>query len=114
MTPDMWIELAPVLIAVGGTLLGAIIGAFGAIMSARLRAGRARREEQVSILADQVTAYFHLTEAMAEGLSGTTDGTAARTIKKNFRDQIGKEKGVRPDMSPSEVDRLLSRKKRGN
>jgi hypothetical protein len=58
MTYDMWLELAPVLIAVGGTLLGAIIGAFGAIMSARLRANRARREEQVFILADQVTALF--------------------------------------------------------
>lgn len=99
----MTTEIITGLFALGGAMIGGLFALLSQYVSAKKR----EKDYQLRKLADQVEAYWNLEKLYMEEL-GRCENNNAKSIQIAFRDRVEQEHGVRPEYTPSKVEKIMN------
>lgn len=88
------------------TVLGAVVGAVGAIVAGKISRRKVNLENKVQQFANQIEAYWNLEKLYSEELGKLTN-TASKTVKEDFRARVENMGFERPMMTANKAREIV-------
>lgn len=88
------------------TVLGAIVGAVGAIVAGNMSRRKVNVKHKAQQLAKQIEAYWNLENLYSEALGKLTN-TSSKTVKEDFRSKVENLGFERPTMTANKAKEII-------